>query len=161
MQATLRDLNERTAKMDRTAAAAEKSIEIWRKVHLGGIVANCLAGALIFALFLVIAVFWQARAHYRRQLAAEVNRLNANDETQQKLIALGIDLRVAPWEVDSDGKPVRDCYAVIVDKAEHVDLRETEGRKQAVAFVKDRSVRKRIDELWEDLKEIRKALPAH
>jgi len=161
MQATLRDLNERTAKMERTAAAAEKSVEIWRKVHLGGIVANCLAGALIFSLFLVIAVFWQARAHYRRQIAAEVNRLNANDETQQKLIALGIDLRVAPWELDSDGKSVRDGYAVIIDKAEHVDLRETEGRKQAVAFVKDRSVQKRVDELRDDLKEIRKALPAH
>jgi hypothetical protein len=160
MQATLRDLNERTTKMERAATAAEKSVETWRKVHLGGIVANCLAGALIFALLLLFGILWQTRAHYRQKLAAEVNRLGANDEAQQKLIALGIDLRITPWELDSDGKPVRDSYAVIIDKAEHVDLRETEGRKQAVAFVKDRSVRKRIDELREDLKEIRKALPA-
>jgi hypothetical protein len=160
MQATLRDLNERTAKMERTAAAAEKSVEIWRKVHLGGIVANCLAGALICALVLVIAVYWHARGHYREKLAAEVTRLGANEEAQQKLIALGIDLRVAPW-ADSDGKPMRDGYALIIDKAEQSDLRETDGRKQAVIFVRDRSVQKRVDELREDLKEIRKALPAH
>jgi hypothetical protein len=160
MQATLRDLNERTAKMERAAATAEKSIETWRKVHLGGIVANCLAGALIFALLLVFGVLGQVRANYRQKLAAEIHRLGANDEALQKLIALGIDLRVAPWELDSDGKPVRDGYAVIIERAEHVKLRETDGRKQAVAFVKDRSVQKRIDELREDLKDIRKALPA-
>jgi hypothetical protein len=160
MQATLRDLNERTIKMERTAAAAEKSVETWHKVHLGGIVANCLAGALICALVLVIAVYWHARGHYREKLAAEVTRLGANEEAQQKLIALGIDLRVAPW-ADSEGKPMRDGYALIIDKAEQSDLRETDGRKQAVIFVRDRSVQKRVDELREDLKEIRKALPAH
>lgn len=160
MQATLRALNERTGRMERTAAAAEKSVETWHKVHLGGIVANCLAGALTFALLLVIAVFWHARSHYRQKLATEINRLGANDEAQQKLTALGIDLRVEPWVANSNGKPVRDGYAVIIENAELVDLRESDGRKQAMAFVTDHSVKRRIDELREDLKEIRKALPA-
>lgn len=160
MQAALRDLNERTGRMERAAAAAEKSVEAWHKVHLGGIISNCLVGALIFALILVTAIAWQLRRHYRENLAAEVNRLGANDEAPEKLTALGIDLRVAPW-VDSDGNPIRDGYAVVIDRAEQVDLREAGGRKKAMVFVKDQNAQTRIDELREDLKEIRKALPAH
>lgn len=159
MQAALRDLDNRTAKMESAAIAAEKSVETWRKVHLGGIVTNCLAGSLILALALVIAVLWQARAHYRDKLATEVNRLGLNEQAQQKLDVLGIDLQVAPW-LDSDGKPMRNGYAVIIDTAEQVELRDEEGRKQAVAFVRDSSVHNRIEELRGAVKEIRRASPA-
>lgn len=69
------------------AVAAEKSVETWRKVHLAGIIANCLAGCLILTLALVITALWQAHAHYRDKLAAEINRLGLNEETQQKLNA--------------------------------------------------------------------------
>jgi hypothetical protein len=115
-----------------------------------------IISAILVCLVLTGAIAWKNSQENERRIASEIVRLGANDDAYRKLLALGIQVRLAPW-MDSNAQRVPDGYMLVVDEADDAEYRSV--ARQGVVFVKDRNLRKRYDDVTRQLEQIQKRLP--
>ncbi|MEP6671599.1 MAG: hypothetical protein ABJF10_20720 [Chthoniobacter sp.] len=131
----LKDLAASAGSVCEATTAAEGAVERWRRVHLGGIAAGLLAVAIMTCSFIIAWFKHDLEQRYERRFTAAVLQLDTSRETLSKLAELGVGVHVLPSS-DSAGKTIPRSFAVVIDEAEAAEVREADGRRQGVVFVK-------------------------
>jgi hypothetical protein len=156
MQATLRDLRERSEQIKGATAAAENSVAIWRRVHLSGLFWNMLLGALVISACASGWIVTRIQANHDRAFAAEVVHLQRNEDAFKQLAMLGISLRVEPRNDPNDASMRR--YTVTVEQADDIAVQEVNGRKKGVLIVTATTPAKRLKILHQEIQRLDEAL---
>jgi len=164
IETVLRNLEDSRSKMEQVTTSAQKSVETWRKVHFGGLLANCLIIAGLVALILSGVAYWQCKRHFDQRLAAEIARMNTNYGAINELLGFGIDIRVAAW-TDADGKPIHDGYILTLSNAVDARIRKLNGKSEATILVKQETPQEQIERTEKDheeaiLKQLKKSTHA-
>jgi len=164
METVLRNLENSRSKMEQATVSAKTSVETWRKVHFGGILANCLVIAGLVALILSGVAYWQCKRHFDQRLAAEIARMNTNYGAINELLGFGIDIRVAAW-TDADGKPIHDGYILTMSNAVDARIRKMNGKSEATILVKQETPQEQMERTEKDheeaiLKQLKKSTHA-
>ena len=152
METVIRNLENSRSKMEQATASAQTSVETWRKVHFGGILANCLIIAGLVALILSGVAYWQVKRHFDQRLAAEIIRMDSNYGALNELLGFGIDIRVAAW-TDADGKPVHDGYILTLSNALDARIRKLNGKSEATILVKQETLQEQMERTEKDREE--------
>jgi len=139
METVIRNLENSRSKMEQATASAQTSVETWRKVHFGGILANCLIITGLVALILSGVAYWQFKRHFDQRLTAEIIRMDSNYGALNELLGFGIDIRVAAW-TDADGKPIHDGYILTLSNAVDARIRKLNGKSEATILVKQETL---------------------
>jgi hypothetical protein len=161
METVLRNLENSRSKMEQATVSAKTSVETWRKVHFGGILANCLVIAGLVALILSGVTYWQCKRHFDQCLAAEIARMDSNFGAVNELLGFGVDIRVAAW-TDADGKPIHDGYILTLSNAVDARIRKLNGKSEATILVKQETPQEQKERTEKDreeavLKQIKKS----
>jgi len=164
IETVLRNLEDSRSKMEQVTTSAQKSVETWRKVHFGGLLANCLIIAGLVALILSGVAYWQCKRHFDQRLAAEIARMNTNYGAINELLGFGIDIRVAAW-TDADGKPIHDGYILTLSNAVDARIRKLNGKSEATILVKQETPQEQMERTEKDheeaiLKQLKKSTHA-
>ncbi|GEM_PF-2809064 len=142
----LHDLPEQSKRIAVATKAAESSVEIWRRVHLGGIILNASLAALLTGSLLFGFGWFRLQRHFNERLAAEIARLTEGGETFKEAALLNVPVHIMPW-TDQDGNPVPGGYAFVIDQAEDAAMQTNDGRKCGVIFFKAQRPLDQIEEL--------------
>ncbi|MEI9896742.1 MAG: hypothetical protein WDN28_23500 [Chthoniobacter sp.] len=131
----LKDLVTSTKCITEATVAAETAVQKWRRVHLGGVAAGLLA--LAFFAFLIASLWYRRDTEHRfeERFTNALVQLDTSRGSLSQLAKLGVVVRIVS-SADNDGNAIPDHYAVVIDQAEAADLREFDGRRQGVVFVR-------------------------
>jgi hypothetical protein len=152
VETVLRNLENSRSKMEQATASAQTSVETWRKVHFGGLLANCLVIAGLVALILSGVAYWQCKRHFDQRLAAEIVRMDSNYGAINELLGFGIDIRVAAW-TDANGKPVHDGYLLTLSNAVDARIKKTNDTTEANILVKQETPQEQKERTEKDRQE--------
>jgi len=147
--------------MEQATVSAKTSVETWRKVHFGGILANCLVIAGLVALILSGVAYWQCKRHFDQCLAAEIARMDSNFGAINELLGFGVDIRVAAWTA-ADGKPIHDGYILTLSNAVDARIKKLNGKSEATILIKQETPQEQKERTEKDreeavLKQIKKS----
>ena len=151
-ETVLRNLENSRSKMEQATASAQTSVETWRKVHFGGILANCLVIAGLVALILSGMSYWQCKRHFDQCLVAEIARMDSNFGAINELLGFGIDIRVAAW-TDANGEPVHDGYILTLSNAVDARIKKTNDTTEANILVKQETPQEQKERTEKDRQE--------
>jgi hypothetical protein len=131
----LKDLAASTTSIGDATTAAETAVTKWRRVHLGGVALGIFAAAMIVSIIGVVWSSTQIRKGYERRFAAVLLQMHSSREALNKLAEMGIAVRITA-AADSDGNPLPNAFAVVIGNAEATDLRDTDGRREGIVFIR-------------------------
>jgi len=152
METVLRNLENSRSKMEQATASARTSVETWRKVHFGGILANCLIIAGLVALILSGVAYWQFKRHFDQRLTAEIARMDSNYGAINELLGFGIDIRVAAW-TDANGKPIHDGYILTLSNVVDARVIKINDTTEANILVKQETPQEQKERTEKDRRE--------
>lgn len=148
-------LAEKTGACEQTATAAQKSIEGWRRVHLGGIVGCIAALALLLAGAAAFWTWYLEEAHFARRLAGALAQVESNQEALTRLAALEASLQIVPLP-NANGSSVSNRFALYLEGAVEAGMEDHDGRRRGYVISKVGALAWRLEELERQLSEFEK-----
>ena len=131
----LRTLPDESERIDAASKAAEGSIEKWRRLHFGGIVANTCAAAFIVISGIFLFAEHRVEHHFEQRLASEIVEISGSHETLKELALMNISVHLTAW-CDPAGNVVPDGYALVIDHAQDAQVQTADDGKHGLVFFK-------------------------
>jgi hypothetical protein len=135
LKRVLKDLGVSSSNIRDATTAAESAIEKWRRVHLRGVAIGLFTLAAIVSGMIITWSRYEIEHHYEDCFTSAVLQLDTSRGTLSKLAENGIGVRVMRSS-DNHGDTIPGSFAVVIDDAEAADVREWDGRRRGVLFVR-------------------------
>lgn len=128
-------LSQGSSELENCSKAAKHSVELWRKVHVGGMFLWALASAIVVSVIICGISLWKIRGHYEKRITEFTNGAGKTAVATQKLQQLGIALDVKP-ALDSNGVELPGTFAIHIPKAGDFNVLIDGNSRTAIVHVK-------------------------